>query len=460
MAGEPFTALVVDDETNIRLTLATCLRGMGATTDEAATPEEALRLAAATVHDIAFVDLRLGEESGLDLIAPLLAERPHLAIVVITAYASIETAVEAVRRGASDYLPKPFTPGHIRHVVERVRAARDLSWRVVELERRMREEFPETELATSSPRYRAALDLVARAAGSDAPVLFRGESGTGKGVLARALHLQSRRRARPFVTVNCPLLTADLLASELFGHVRGAFTGASVDRTGRIDEAQGGTLLLDEVSEIAPSLQAKLLRFVQERRFERVGESRTRVADVRVVAATNRDLESAVRDGHFREDLLYRLNVIEIEVPALRDRPEDVVALAQNFLAFFASRAGCRTPALGDSAVRALVGHSWPGNVRELRNAMERAVILGDGGAITGAHLLLRSDGPVISVLPRAGDAVSLQELEDAHVRAVVSRAATLDEAAQTLGIDASTLWRKRKRLADEGGSGGEFPGG
>ncbi len=448
MGAAPLSVLVVDDEPNIRTTLAACLRGDGCDVAEAADVAGALAAVRATAFDVAFVDLRLGVASGLDLVASLRAERPALAVIVITAYATFESAVEALRRGASDYLPKPFTPAQIRHVVERARQGTLLTRRVRELERRLDDALPEVDLATRSAAFARALDVLERAAAADAPVLLRGESGTGKGVMARALHGQSPRRDRPFVTVSCPVLTADLLASELFGHVRGAFTGAAADRPGRIEEAEGGTLFLDEVSEMPPALQAKLLRFVQERRFERVGENRTRVADVRIVAATNRDLEEEVRAGRFREDLMYRLDVVQVTVPPLRERPDDIEPLAERFAAFFARGLGRAAPRIERSALDALRAYAWPGNVRELRNAVERAVILYPVGALTAEHLPERVRGASADrAHVRLGGACTLQELEDEHVRLVVAAAPTLDEAARVLGIDPSTLWRRRRRL-------------
>lgn len=448
-APPPLRVLVVDDERNIRATLAACLEAMGCSVGQAASRAAALAQVRAGSYDLAFLDLRLGAEDGLDLLPELLAESPHLEVVVVTAYATVATAVEAIRRGARDYLSKPFDPAQIRHVVQRVLEVRQLEREVVDLRARLGEAVPEAELATRCAAMRSALEILRRAAPSDAAVLLRGESGTGKGVLARALHAMSPRAAAPFVVVNCPTLSEDLLASELFGHARGAFTGALRDQPGRVEAAQGGTVFLDEISEIPVSLQAKLLRFLQDRQFERLGETRTRTADVRVVAASNRDLDEEVKGGRFREDLLYRLNVIEVTVPPLRERREDIVPLARRFAAFFARAGGRPAPELSAATEEMLLAYPWPGNVRELRNALERALILWPAAVLEPQAFPDRIAGHAPS-RPQLGGEFTLDEVEAEHLRLVLARAATLEEASRILGIDASTLWRKRKRL--EGG--------
>jgi len=441
----PLRVLVVDDEPNIRDTLALCLEGSGCRVEKAATGAAALDALRLAPFDLAFCDLRLGAESGLDLVPRLLAERPGLDVVVVTAYATFDSAVEAIRRGAKDYLPKPFTPAQIRHQVDAARARRSAAARLGDLESRLAEAGPEARLDSASPRMRAVLETIEKAAPHDVAVLIRGESGTGKGILARTLHAASPRRERPFVVVNCPTLSEDLLASELFGHARGAFTGAVRDLEGRVEVAEGGTVFLDEIGEISPALQAKLLRFLQEKRFERVGENRTRTADVRVVAATNRDLEGAVREGRFREDLLYRLNVVEVTVPPLRERPEDVLPLARRFLAFFAREARRPPPELSEATSRMLQAWTWPGNVRELRNAIERAVILAPGQVLEPEAFPERMAGHAAGV-PTLGGDFTVEEIEREHILRVLARAPTQDEAARILGVDASTLWRKRKK--------------
>ena len=441
--------LVVDDEKNIRQTLRVCLESMDAEVTEAGSATAALEAIGRTIFDLVFLDLRIGTQSGLELIPQLLSENPNVAIIVVTAYATVETAVEAIRRGAWDYLPKPFTPSQIRHLLEKVQVQRSLSVRMADLQERLQAEAPETDLESEAPAMRSIVEVVTRAAQSDVSVLFRGESGTGKGVLSRAMHLQSARRDRPFVTVNCPTLTEELLASELFGHAKGAFTGAVRDQPGRVEVAEGGTLFLDEIGDLPASLQAKLLRFLQEKRFERVGETRTRKSDLRVVAATNRDLEVDVRSGRFREDLLFRLNVIEVRVPSLRERPEDIVLMAKRFLAFFARSLGRPVATLSPSAERVLANYGWPGNVRELRNAIERAVILWPSAVLEPLAFPERIAGTKERG-PYIGGRFTLDEIERAQISAVVAQSKTMEEAATTLGIDDSTLWRKRKKYDEQ----------
>ena len=446
----PLRVLVVDDEKNIRATLAACLEGMGCRVAAVATASEALATLERQAFDLAFLDLRLKETSGLDLLPKLLALRPQLPIVMITAYATISTAVEAIKRGARDYLPKPFTPAQIRRLVNGLAERLNLSRRVEELQAHLREAVPEVILETESPKMRATLDLAARAASSEATVLLLGENGTCKGVLARWLHARSPRADGPFVTVSCPTLTEELLAGELFGHVKGAFTGALRDREGRLEAAHGGTLFLDEISEISPGLQAKLLRFLEEKQFERLGENRTRRADVRVLAATNRDLQEEVRAGRFREDLFFRLNVMQILLPPLRERREDIPLLARRFLDFFARQLRRPAPELSPAALQALLAYSLPGNIRELRNVLERAVILWPSRVIEPEALPVQM-APRMPSLAVLGGNHSLEQIEREHILRVLARTATIEEAAQVLGIDPSTLWRKRKKYEEEG---------
>jgi two-component system, NtrC family, response regulator AlgB len=439
--------LIVDDEPNIRRTLRLALEAMGHSVWEADSGPAALALIRGQSCDVAFLDLRLGQESGLDLMEPLQEQLPRLTVVVITAYASLDTAVDAMRRGAFDYLPKPFTPEQIRAVLERVTRVRGLRDRVAELEERVHGEVPEADLEARDPEVLRVFDLARRVAPTDAAVLIRGENGTGKGVLARALHAWSQRAAGPFVTVSCPSLAPDLLESNLFGHVRGSFTGAVRDSAGKVAGAEGGTLFLDEIADLPLALQPKLLRFLQEKRYERVGEVHTRVADVRLIAATNHDLEADVAAGAFREDLLYRLNVIELTLPPLRQR-SDVHELTDHLLAFFARQMGRNLSGFTAEARGGLARHTWPGNLRELRNTIERAAILAEGPEVGLADLPPRfTSPPPGTVTPiEVGQPVSLEHLETEHLRRVLASAPSLEEASRILGIDPSTLYRKRKQ--------------
>jgi NtrC-family two-component system response regulator AlgB len=438
--------LLIDDEVSLRRTMRTTLESMGHAAAEAASGEQALRLLQKQRFDAAFLDLRLGREAGMDLLPSLLRAAPDLAVVVVTAYATISSAVEAMRRGAFDYLPKPFTPDQLRVTLERWRQMRRLRNQVADLQEQVRAATPDGDLDTVEPVMRQALDLAFQAAASEATVLLRGESGTGKDVLARAMHSRSLRAGGPFVTVHCPSLSAELLESELFGHVKGAFTGAVLDTTGKAAAAEGGTLFLDEIGDLPLSVQPKLVRLVQDKAYERVGDTRTRVVDIRILTATNRDLKREVETGKFREDLYYRLNVIEVELPPLRRRRGDVTALAERLLKFFARQSGKPAGAFSPAAQAAIAKYDWPGNIRELRNAVERGVILSAGREIDLPHLPAMV-GVVSSAHVEIGGAITLDALEAEHIRRVLAAVPSLDEAAVVLGIDPSTLYRKRKRF-------------
>jgi NtrC-family two-component system response regulator AlgB len=303
------------------------------------------------------------------------------------------------------------------------------------------------ELETHEPAMQKVLDVAFQVATTDATLLFHGESGTGKGVLARAVHSRSPRGERPFMTVHCPSLSAELLESDLFGHVKGAFTGAVQDKAGKVEAAEGGTLFLDEIGDLPLALQPKLLRLIQDRTYERVGEPAARSSDLRIMAATNHDLEAEVRSGLFREDLFYRLNVIELTLPPLRNRRADLLPLARHLLNFFAVRTGKSLAEFSPEAEAAMQSYSWPGNIRELRNAVERGAILAPGPQVGLEHL----PGQLTTRAAHRvelGGAITLEELEAEHIRRIVASSASLDEAARTLGIDPSTLYRKRKRDA------------
>jgi len=437
-------ALIVDDERNIRRAVRMCLETEGCAVHEAATPEEALAVSAEHRIDLILLDLKLGSRSGLDLLGAIRAEQENADIVIITAYGTIESAVCAMRQGACDFIQKPFTPVQIGHLVNRARQRLKESRRLTRLSDQLRHEAPEALVESRSPLMLRVLETMVTVAGHEVPVLLRGEHGTGKTLFARLLHERSRRRDGPFVVVNCPTLSEELLASELFGHVRGAFTGAVRTQQGKVESAEGGTLFLDEIGEVSPGLQAKLLRFVQDRLFERVGEAKTRSVDVRVLAATNRDLDQDVKIGRFREDLLFRLNTVEITVPALRERREDIPGLAMRFAEFAARASGRPTPTLSGEALQLLSSYDWPGNVRELRNAIERALIFTTGELLEPSafpdRIATQRPGPWL------GGDYTVEEIEEAHIARVVQRFSTQEAAARILGVDVSTLWRRRKR--------------
>jgi NtrC-family two-component system response regulator AlgB len=438
--------LLIDDDQSLRKSLRLALETMKHKVIEASDGTQALDALGHRLFEVAFLDLRLGREKGIDILPMLLRLAPGLAVVVVTAYATVETAVEAMRRGAFDYLPKPFTPNQLRMVLDRVARVRRLQSHVEELEEQVRSIVPEADLQTQEPAMRQALDIAFKAAPTDATVLLSGESGTGKGVLAQAIHARSPRASAPFITVHCPSLSAELLESELFGHVRGAFTGAVQDTLGKVAAAEEGTLFLDEIGDLPLALQPKLLRLLQEKRYERVGETRTRASHVRILAATNRDLRAAVTAGSFREDLLYRLNVIEVVLPPLGQRRKDILPLAEHLLQFFARQTGKPISGFTEDAQAALLRYPWPGNVRELRNAIERGVILAAGPVVGLPELPAQIGATLPPCTMEIGGSVTLDQLEAEHIRRVLTTTATLDEAATALGIDPSTLYRKRKR--------------
>jgi NtrC-family two-component system response regulator AlgB len=440
--------LIVDDEKNVRTHLATYARGLG---HRAETAEDATAALAAIDHhefDVVFSDVRMAGIDGLALLREIRRRRPDAVVVLMTAYGTVQQAVEAMRAGAYDYLMKPFGLDQVGLLLDRVLEVQTLRRENRTLHRALDEP---AVLESASPVMQRALATARQAATSDVTVLLTGESGTGKNVLAASIHDWSPRRGGPFVKISCTTLSDHLLESELFGHVKGAFTGAWKDKAGRLEAAAGGTVFLDEVGDLPLELQAKLLRFLEEHRFERVGGSETITVDARVIAATNRELEADVQTHRFREDLFFRLNVIAIRLPPLRDRIADLPALTDHVLATLCVRHRHRPIALSDDARRVLAGYRWPGNVRELVNVLERTVVLSAGDSIRAEDLPDRLVAPSEPSAPPAADKdLSLDELERRHIQAVLADAATLEEAAARLGINPTTLWRKRRRWGIE----------
>ncbi len=447
----PGRVLLVDDHLPARESMADVLRRAGHTVDCCSSGAEALAAAARSRYECIVTDMKMPGMSGLELIAELAARGEQAQVVMVTAHATVASAVEAMRHGAFDYIEKPFDVDRFeRLVAQAIGHGRYLAG-VRQAEGGSRE--PPAELIGSSPAMQALRARIASVARTPVTVLISGESGTGKELVAAAIHAESERRDRPLVMLNCPALSADLLASELFGHERGAFTGADTARIGRFEAADGGTILLDEVTEIDLPVQAKLLRVLQERCFERVGSNRTLRVDVRVLAATNRDLAAAVAEGRFRHDLYYRLAVVPLQVPPLRERPEDIAALVEHFLVRTARYLNREPCTLSAGTLDLLIEHDWPGNVRELENLITRASVQSDGWPIDADQLrrwLLAAAEP--AARKTAEDAelpvgLSLQEMERRLIEATLERfGGHREKTARALGIGVRTLTGKLRQ--------------
>ena len=435
--------LVVDDEEGIRTFIGEVLEGEGLRVSLAADGESAARMLDRESFHLMITDLKMPGLDGMSLLRKARAESPETEVVVLTAHGTVAGAVEAMKLGAFDYLDKPLSgPDELRLVASRAMERRHLR----EDAQRMRApENGEPTIVAKDRVMQAVMGQVRKVATTDATVLLLGESGTGKEVLSRVLHRESRRAAGPFVAVNCAAISDSLLESEMFGHEKGAFTGAVSNHRGRFELADGGTLFLDEVGELRPQLQAKLLRVLQERRFERVGGTRTIEVDVRIVAATNSDLTEAMRAGRFREDLYHRLAVFPIRIPPLRERLADIIPLADDLLARIARQLGRPSLVLDDAARARLASYAWPGNVRELGNVLERAAILAEGNML-GADLILT--GPTASA-SQASDGSGIEKLEDMEKEAIRRTLALTGgnrkQTAARLGIGLRTLYDKLK---------------
>ncbi len=436
--SEKATVLLVDDEQNILKTVKIGLEAVGFEVTAFSEPLKALEALREQSFDLAFYDLKMSPVDGMELLRETKKLSPFTTVILMTAHGSIDSAVEAIKLGAYDYIQKPFEFSELKLFAEKVFEHHSMKRELADLKEELQRTKTSGDIVTRSEKVRAVVDLALQVATGNIAVLIEGESGTGKELLSHLIHENSPRGEKPFVTVNCAALAEQLLESELFGHVKGSFTGATKDRQGRFEAADGGTIFLDEIGEVPPQTQVKLLRFLQSKEFERVGETQSRKVDVRVIAATNKNLEEAVKVGTFREDLFYRLNAVTLKLPPLRERMEDIPLLVTHFLRKFGSGSE-----LSQEAFTALKNYSWKGNVRELENVIERAVLLARGGEIQLQHLpeQFQQLGHTVSNL------MSLEEMERHHILKVLRIAKDLEEAAAILNIDPATLWRKRKKF-------------
>lgn len=440
----PLHVLIVDDEKNIRRTLSMTLQENRFQISEAESVEEALKLLQQKSFDWILTDFRMGDQTGLDLIQQAKKMNPDLLIVVMTAYATIENAVSVIKEGAFDYLPKPFTNIQLLHLANKVRMFIDLKKENAELknDKTKKNYFVGFTSATS----RNLEEFVRKIASTDSTVLLTGESGTGKSELARLIHSRSHRANKPFITVYCTTLTESLLESELFGHVKGSFTGATQDKKGKFELADEGTLFLDEIGDLSPNAQAKLLRFLQDKVFEPVGSNQEIQVNTRVIAATNKDLSEAVKQGKFREDLYYRLNIFESPLAPLRFRMEDLPVFIENFLNEFQKRGILKSKLeISREILEAFKNYSWPGNIRELQNVLERLVILSSNREMRFEDLPESLINQKKQIHSGSKEMISLEKLTRNHIEYVLSQEKNLEKVAEILGITPVTLWRKRK---------------
>jgi NtrC-family two-component system response regulator AlgB len=451
--------LIIDDDKTFRDATCFLIEDAGHYAEGAESGELGLTTLKEDKFDAILLDVNLGRENGLDVLMEIQKQHPQIPVVMFTAQGSVKTAVEAMRRGAVDFLEKPFQREQFLTVLARLQRLRSMSRQIEQLEQEVSEtkaQNPEPIFDFTTPAMREVMDVLLRAAKTPATILLCGESGTGKSVAARAVHRQSHLADKPFVTVSCPSLSKELLESELFGHVRGSFTGAIKDHWGKVKAADGGTLFLDEIGDLPLEIQPKLLRLLQEREYERLGENVTRQANVRVIGATNRDLKKRVAEGSFREDLYFRLNVITVSMPPLRECDADLLRFAELYINHFAAQCGRRFDGLSPEAIACIRAHSWPGNLRELRNAIERAVIMARGGKLFPEDFSTELRSPTAAATANGepamqiGSFISLEKLEEAHLRKIIERTSSLTDAAEILGIDQATLYRKRKKIGLE----------
>ena len=434
--------LIVDDENVVRESLDRMFADEGFETRAFSDGRLALEGLTAGMYDVALIDIRMPGMDGMELQERLRAADPDLLTIIMTGYASVETAVRGLKNGAYDYIVKPVDPDELLHLIAKAVDHRNARREVARLRENMREIVPESILVGASPAMKRVRELIEMVSPSEATVLISGESGTGKEVVARAIHAASPRRNMPMVVIHCGALTESLLESELFGHERGAFTGAQFRRKGKFEVADGGTVFLDEISDISLRTQTDLLRVLQEKEIVRVGGAQPVKVDFRCIAATNKSLEELVKAGSFRPDLYYRLHVFSIDIPPLRERREDVPLLAEFFLRKICTATNRVTPRVTTGAMDLLLAHDWPGNVRELENAIERALVMGRNGEIGVAHFSLGMRGE-----PQPAGGRTLDDVERAHIERVVEECGgNLSRAARILQIDRTTLYHKLKK--------------
>lgn len=429
--------LVIDDEKNILNTMGICFETIGVDATLCSKPQEVLRLIKENNYDIAFVDLKMSPMDGIEVLEEIKKYSSNTTVIIMTAHGSIHTAVSAIKKGAYDYLQKPFDFDELKIFTQKVIEYHRLVDEVKELKEELNRIKGQGDIITVNRVMLEQLELAGRIAESNISILIEGESGTGKELVAHYIHQRSNRVDKPFVKVNCAAIPEQLMESELFGHARGAFTGALKDREGRFEMADGGTVFLDEIGELPNSIQSKLLRVLQTKDFERIGENITRKVDVRIISATNRNIDEALKEGNFREDLFYRLNGVRIKLPPLRERPEDIPILIQHFLTKFSKE---RHIEISPETNKKLKAYRWSGNVRELENVIERATVLATNGIIEVNHL------PEVINQISEQKALSLEEVEKLQIKRVLQIAKDYDEAARILGVDRKTLLNKRKK--------------
>jgi two-component system response regulator AtoC len=434
--------LVVDDETIVRESLSDWLKDVGYQVFTAENGHKALEMIEKEMPGIMIADLVMPGMDGIELMKKAKALQPKIEVIIITAYASIPTAITAMKEGAYDYIEKPFCPERAEFLVEKLAEHQELVEENLYLRQKLEDRYRFENIIAKSSKMQRVIEVIKVVAKSNATVLITGESGTGKELVARAIHAQSHRRTKPFVAVSCAALPESLLESELFGHEKGAFTGAHAQKKGKFEFANGGTLFLDEVGEMSANIQVHLLRVLEEKEFTRVGGNEPIKVDVRVLSATNKNLRKALEKQEFREDLYYRLNVVNIELPPLRERREDVPLLAEHFLHKFAMENEKEITGFSPEVMELVLDYDWPGNVRELENAIERAVILAQDSLITVADLPQENLSPAYSTTPRK----NLKEVEKGHILNILRETSeNYSEAARILGISRMTLYNKAK---------------